>query len=211
MPQPSDLSSGDILLLLDTPDNTSTKHKGIKFGQMLTGIHRSRHNQGASDLVHAMMFVGYNCVAEASGAAGEVRATMLRSRSGTYMVYSCTDSALAQRAAGAAMSWSQRGQMGYAKRKAVMSIFHSDKFGTHGQTRAQSYANEIDSNTPTFGRGRLFCSEFVIACYQAAALDLQLGLNGSVLACDAKHCSVRALHDRLVKDALFTWMGTLHV
>ena len=217
MIQQTDMRPGDILLLLDTPDNTSIKHKGIKYGQKLTGINLARHNQGAADLVHAMIMVEYDCVAEASGGEGAVRAATLKFRQGTYVVFRCTDNALADRASTAAMTWSQHKDMGYAKRKAVMSVFHSDKLGTHGMARAQAYHDQINEMTPTFGRGRAFCSEFVLACYQAAAIELGGGvasahvLQGPVLGCDAKHCSVRALHDRLLSDNQFSLKGILEV
>ncbi len=214
---PSDVKPGDILFLLDTPDNTSVKHLGIKLGQKLTSLNVGRQNMGRADFVHALIFIGLGAVAEASGEAGEVRAIGLNQRHGIYRVYTCTNDALGKRASEAALNWSVLGGMGYAKRKAVMSIFHSDDLAKCGKSRALAYANQINAAKPNFGRGRAFCSEFVIACYQAAAIDLAPGgsgtsaLQGPVLECDAKHCSVRAFHDRLVRDSQFKWMGTLQL
>ena len=206
----NDLVRGDILLLQDTPDNTTSKHKAIKFGQRLTGINFSRHNQGQSNLVHALIYVGYGAAAEASGEAGATRARALPY--GTFLVYRCSNQQMGKLASDAALTWSLSGGVGYAKRKAIMSIFHSDDLGKHGANRALAYASAAGSSGGGFGHGKAFCSEFVIASYQAAAQELGLPLNGYVLATDAKHCSVRGLHDRLVRDTgNFTPAGVLRV
>ncbi len=201
----SDLELGDILLLKDTPTNTSMKHKGIKAGQALTSLNSKRDNQGLSELVHAQIYVGDGWIAEASGAAGEVIARPLRY--GKYKVYRCKRRRLAHRAIDAADNWASQMGVGYAKSKAILSVFHSDSFGKHGKARAKHYAAHIDGDSP-FGGSGAFCSEFVIACYQAAAWDMDGEVSGELLSCDAKHCSVRALHDRLVRDTtLFQFVG----
>lgn len=214
--QISDLKRGDLLLLKDTPDNTSTKHKGIRVGQWLTGMNRKRKNEGSSRLVHALIWTGNGLAAEASGKAGRLR--LVKLSEGFFKIFRCTDQQLANRAGEAASRWASGDQIDYAKRKAVTSILHSDDMGKHGAARARVYASHINSDQGVFGknvRGQelAFCSEFVIACYQAAALDLnpQTNLKRSyILGCDAKHCSVRALHDRLVRDsAMFNYEGDI--
>jgi hypothetical protein len=213
----SELKRGDILLLVDTPDHTTAKHKGIIFGQWLTSINPARKNRGLSKVVHALMWLangpegGYYNVAEASG-SGSVRTRRLPS--GTYRVYKCLNSELAQKAAEIAERWAVSGALGYAKGKAVGSIFHSDSLGKHGKARAIQYAAGAKSGAPNWAvNDGAFCSEFVIACYQAAAIKLNFGsptgLQGSVLECDAQHCSVRALHDRLVRDNNFGLAGEM--
>ena len=203
----SGLKLGDILLLNDTPDNTTFKHTLIEVGQAATSVKVTRENIGQAKMVHALIWIGDGSldgidVAEASGEAGQVRATFVRA--GTYSVFRCMNRDLASRAVDAASNWSRHGTMAYAKRKAITSIGHSDELGRHGRARAQAYAGQIDREGPAWGGGRSFCSEFVVACYQAAAIDLGLALEDSdVLCCDAKHCSVRALHDRLLHDWLF--------
>jgi hypothetical protein len=221
--QISDLQRGDILLLEDTPANHTIKHGFIKIGQRLTGLNRKRANQGRSDLVHALISIGYGAVAEASGEGGAVRAReLLRPTAGdiddtvnTYVVYRCKLSQLARGAANAALFWSTSGGMKYAKRKAITSIAHSDTLGEHGEARAEKYADQLyraihsHAVSGPFAKGGAFCSEFVIACYQAAALehDVNLNFGGDLLQCDAKHCSVRGLHDRLLRDGVFGMAG----
>jgi hypothetical protein len=207
----SELRPGDVLLLEDTPDNTTVKHKGIRFGQRLTSLKFWRRNKGQTSLVHALRWIGNGYsdrpdVAEASG-SGKVRTSRLPY--GTYKIYSCTNSDLAASAADAATNWAKGGMINYAKGKALSSVFRSDKGGTHGLNRAQTYGNEIANSAPAWGQGGAFCSEFVVACYQAAAVHLGVQLQGDLLQCDAKHCSVRALHDRLFRDSEFKLAGYL--
>jgi len=212
VPSRNDLRPGDILLLQDTRGNSSIKHKGIRVGQGLTSVKFWRKNKGQSRYVHALLWICDGSsrmpdVAEASGAGAVVRTHFLQR--GTYRVYHCTDPDLAEAAAGAATNWATHGMINYAKGKAVGSVARSDKMGAHGHQRAQAYGAQIASTTPAWGDDGAFCSEFVVACYQAAATHLGKGLNGDLLDCDAKHCSVRALHDRLFRDAQFSSLGDL--
>jgi hypothetical protein len=213
----TDLKSGDILLLENTRANYTSKHLGIIAGQWLTGANVFRSHHGRSSLVHAMIYLVDGIVAEASGESGTVRSRqLLRPKTNDiddsvneYLVYRCMEEELGQRAASAAFIWSKAG-MGYAKGKAVGSVFHSDNYGKHGKERAQQYADQLNAAAQLsnnfvgpFTQGGAFCTEFVIACYQAAAIDMNRAFTGSVLKCDAKHCSVRALHNRLLSDSLF--------
>src|SRR5690349_21509771 len=96
--QKSDLRPGAILLLEDTPDHSTLKHKAIKLGQALHGESRK--------YVHALVWVqdpkhaGEPETAEASG-TGTVRCTGLRP--GTYAVYVPGDANLGDWAAQVAM------------------------------------------------------------------------------------------------------------
>ena len=204
----TDLLPGDILLLVDEPTNTTTTHKLIKTGQkMVPGL------QGASELVHAVIWVRDPTnaepweIAEASG-SGRVRVTSLRQ--GLYRIYRPADTNLSDWAAQVAMMWAAQGEMvgpdtvggnviGYSKPTSVFSIVHSKKLGSSGSGRAVLYAKDAFSNSPEWGPGGAFCSQFVIACYQAAAGNLGVNLTG-FLATDAKHCSVRALEHQMLTD-----------
>ena len=221
----TELQLGDILLLEDTEEwkkghkMSKTKHLGIRAGQKYTGLNVSRSNKGRAKLIHAVICVreesaGGVKVGEASG-QGHVQISDLRD--GTYEVYTCTSRLLADRASQAARTWAGTGTLGYAKGKAVGSVFHSDTLGEKGEQRALMYAYQIDQERPSWGGSGAFCSEFVVACYQAAAIELDRvknsgaatwdplqALKGDVLQCDAKHCSVRALHDRLFRDPGFS-------
>lgn len=209
----SDLRPGDILLLEDTPDNTTGTHKGIRFGQRLTSVKIWRKNKGNTKCVHALIWTRKQSsdtpdVAEASG-SGWVRTIALPR--GTYKVYQCKNQDLGELAASTALLWAMGGTIEYSRPKAISSVFHSDKLGARGLNRAQGYAADAQSSSPAWGGSGAFCSQFIVACYQAAALhnSLNLGLTGELLRCDAKHCSVRALHDRLFRDPGFSLFGEL--
>jgi hypothetical protein len=227
--QLSDLQRGDILLLKDSSANHTWTHGWIKKGQKLTGLNFNRSNQGESGLVHALIYIGKEMVAEASGEAGAVRARVLLRPTfapevddtvNHYLVFRCKDRELARLAAKAGNLWAKSAVgIGYAKTKAISSILHSDSYGEHGKIRAQGYADQLDEamqsgvvSVGPFAEGGAFCSEFVVACYQAAALHLERYMTGTLLQCDAKHCSVRALHDRLLGDrVLFQIQDSLNL
>src|SRR5258706_11054328 len=209
IPDKTLLRPGDILLLMDEPTNTTWKHKMIKLGQAVTSLNVSRGNQGSSSLVHAVIWtrtIGNKEpeIAEASG-TGSVRTFDLRP--GYYVVCRPLNPELGDWAAQVALMWAAGGGIAYAKGASVQSIAHSDSFGKNGQARAALYARDAFSNTPAWGDGGGFCSQFVLACYQGAAGQMNLPLTGA-LAADAQHTSVRALHDRLIRDTVnFSWEG----
>ena len=204
----NELLPGDVLLLVDEPTNTTATHKLIKLGQkMVPGL------EGSSELVHAVIWVRDPTnaepweIAEASG-TGRVRVTSLRT--GLYRVYRAADANLGDWAAQVAMMWAAQGEqvgtetvggnvISYSKPTSVFSIVHSKKFGPSASERAGLYARDAFSNSPEWGTGGSFCSQFVIACYQAAAGNLGVNLTG-FLATDAKHCSVRALEHQMLTD-----------
>lgn len=196
------LLPGDILLLKDEPTNTTWKHKLIKAGQAMTSLNVARGNVGSSSFVHAVIWTktisnGEPDIAEASG-TGSVRTFSLRP--GFYVVYRPLDANEGDWAAQSALMWAVGGTIAYAKGASIQSVAHSDSFGEKGKARAAVYAKDAFSNAPEWGAGGAFCSQFVLACYQAAAGQLGKPLTGALEA-DALHCSVRALHDRLIRDA----------
>ncbi len=84
--------------------------------------------------------------------------------------------------------------MPYATSKAILSAFSSSSFGSGAKQRAAFYraardkaGGPQDLKNMTEGRSKaMFCSMFVIACYQAVMSDMYLG---QMLALDAKHTS----------------------
>ena len=218
----AELKCGDILLMENTRRNWTIKHLGIIAGQLATSVNPFRSHPGRSSLVHALIFLSYGEVAEASGESGTVRIRKLLRKKckeyddslNEYAVYRCKDHMLGVEAASAAISFAGGG-IGYAKGKAFGSILHSDTYGKHGKSRGQEYADQLSEAkkgpnfTGPFAEGGAFCTEFVIACYQAAAIHLKRDETGEVLECDAKHCSVRALDTRLLRDNLFGTGGYL--
>lgn len=204
-----DVRAGDILLLWDELfKDLNPKHQGIRIGQALTSFNLSRVNKGYSRLVHAIIWVGNQRgeIAEASGSCGRVQVRALQP--GYYIVYRCRNEDLADGAAQLATAWAGAGNISYGKSAAVQSVFHKAKFGEKGRERARMYAR-VDFQPRVEWASGAFCSEFVVACYQGAAGRCQPPLTG-VFEVDAKHCSVRALHDRLVRaQSLFKWKGHL--
>ena len=82
--------------------------------------------------------------------------------------------------------------MPYATGKAFLSAFSSSSYGSGGKQRAAFYRADKDKaggpqDLKNMGEGRskaVFCSMFVIACYQAVMSDMYVE---QMLAMDAKH------------------------
>jgi len=101
------------------------------------------------------------------------------------------------RAAQVARTWgpSEQGtsQMTYSAGNAGLSVFRSSSFGDGARQRAAWYRRYKDEvgGPPEFhkleaGTAAMFCSMFVIACYQAVMRDAEIG---KVLALDARNTS----------------------
>ena len=204
----NDLRPGDILLLRDEPSKElNLKHIGIRIGQAMTGMYRE--NVGHSSMVHAVIWIaeaGGPEIAEASGSCGQVQVRALQP--GLYIVYRSKNSALGESAATLAVYFATEGHTNYSKGGAIQSGFHSASFGSKGKALAAQFGR--DDFDPAQGfNGGAFCSEFVAACYQGAAGHMGISLAGA-LAVDAKHCSVRALQDKLMRDTTaFSWKGSV--
>jgi hypothetical protein len=206
----SDLLPGDILLLKDEPKKDfNIKHLGIRLGQAFTGLYRE--NLGGSSLVHAVIWIADGAdldaeIAEASGSCKRVQVRLLQP--GLYVLFRPRNQDLGRDSANLAVELATDGQIDYGKNAAVQSVFHASRFGKKGRARAALYARDDFKDTVGFNGGA-FCSEFVIACYQGAAGKRGEALTG-MLAADAKHCSVRALNDLLIRDTKgFKWAGNV--
>jgi hypothetical protein len=101
------------------------------------------------------------------------------------------------RAAEVARTWGptedQASQMTYSAGNAGLSVFRSSSFGDGAKQRAVWYRRYKDTvgGPPEFqkleaGTAAMFCSMFVIACYQAVMQDADIG---QVLALDAQNTS----------------------
>jgi hypothetical protein len=205
----ADLLPGDILLLKDEPSKDfNIKHIGIRIGQAFTSLYRA--NYGGSCLVHAVLWVKSDHadpeIAEASGSCAKVQVRDLQP--GLYVLFRPRDEGLGAEAAEMAKDVAVNGFIGYSKSGAVQSVFHDSRLGRKGKKRACQYARK-DFDPKQGFNGGAFCSEFVLACYQGAAGHLGLRLTGALRA-DAKHCSVRALNDLLIRDEVtFVWKGNV--
>jgi len=216
----SELLPGDILMLYDNEWSLGT-HAFIKMGQGLFG-----RGDSTRKLVHAALWMkpgegAYNReqheISEASGAAGKIRSQYLRK--GLYVAFQWQRASplmveLSRTASAFAAMWvnaSNHIPIEYGRWSAVQSVAHYANYGERAAFRAKHYheATMNPRNGPVFPSGA-FCSEFVIAAYQAASIELGIPISG-VAATDAKHSSVTELYGLLTHDGRFMHRGNVAV
>jgi hypothetical protein len=168
------LKPGDIMLkrLNDQSPATSI---GISISQemvqnlnSIVGTDETR--AGDPQVVHAAIYVGNNQTAEAHGETpGEKAGVSLRQVSHhvgyLFAVYRPADAALGAEAAAIARTWAT-GRMGYLLPVAVEA--HSSSFGPDARAEAFEYGSQWNVPGGPRGRSKMFCSQFVLAAYQAA-------------------------------------------
>lgn len=162
---------------------------------------------------------GYD-LAHATNANGVHRKNlrfMCTGSSGTLQVYrSMIGDAIAREAAQVASTWAKRieGDMKFASDKAVSSAFQSSAYGPGAKQRAQFYRSARTheggpADWKDFVKKKhksMFCSMFVLACYQAVMTD---ELIETVLALDAKHTSPTYLDGYLRNSKCWRTVGAL--
>ncbi|WP_235668501.1 hypothetical protein [Pseudomonas coronafaciens] len=218
----ADLSPGDILILLDQPDNTGLTHKIIKTGQLLPSMSLLRNNKGDPALVHAVMWSKTQKnpdKLEANG-TGEPEVVQMRGgkqqsslsgpvQQGLYKVYSPKNKNLGDWAAQIGQMWSADKKIPYSKLKCVLSVVRDSGFKSGGKAASEKYGTQAFENLPRI-KGA-FCSHFVLAAYQAAAKQIGAPFNGA-LKVDAEATSVRTLEHYLKKDSEgFDFKGYLKI
>ncbi len=98
------------------------------------------------------------------------------------------------------MVWTdQRVGFPYDKPGVVQSLFRRATFGQAAATDATKYAQQAFDHPPAWGSEGTFCSQFVLASYQAAAQSTGKALTGA-LHVDARAASVRTLEHFLKTD-----------
>ncbi|MBL9196699.1 hypothetical protein VB151_14820 [Xanthomonas fragariae] len=218
----SDLAAGDILILIDQPDNTTCTHQLIKIGQSLPSLSFLRNNAGDPALVHAVMWskrrnnVGRMTVnGPGESEIVEMRGgTQLSSssgpiRQGMYKVYSPKDKNLGDWAAQIGQIWSAEEKIRYSKPKSVLSILRNSNFNGGAKRASEKYAGQAFENKPRI-RGS-FCSHFILAAYQAAAANIRIPFSGA-LRVDAEATSVRTMEHFLKEDKqAFEFKGYLKI
>ncbi|WP_229610999.1 hypothetical protein [Pseudomonas syringae] len=206
----SDLSPGDILILIDQPDNTCLTHKIIKTGQLIPSMSPLRNNKGDPALVHTVMWSKTQKnpdKLEASG-TGEPEVVQMRGgkqqsslsgpvQQGLYKVYSPKDKNLGDWAAQIGQMWSADKKIPYSKLKCVLSVVRNSGFKSGGKASSEKYGAQAFENSPRISGA--FCSHFVLAAYQAAAKQIGTPFKGA-LKVDAEATSVRTLEHSLKKD-----------
>jgi len=206
-----DMKLGDVLFFVDEAATRTVTHLAITAGQAAVRP-TNRDADGFNNVVHVVIWTkGVDDqggqIAEASGGASVVRSTELRK--GTYFHYSCINEELGERAAGIATTWALPERIRYNRIMCMQSVFHSASFGPNAQKRAEEYAKGANTNAPTWGQDGSFCSQFVVAAYQAAAgmLGIPMASWTGLLATDAIHCSVKTLQQKIRNDDRFEYKG----
>ncbi|RMQ45693.1 HopBD2 [Pseudomonas cichorii] len=218
----TDLSAGDILILIDQPDNTALTHKIIKIGQRLPSLSLLRDNKGDPALVHAVMWSktqknpgkveakgqGESEIVEMRGGA-QLSSSSGPVQKGLYKVYSPKDKNLGDWAAQIGQVWSEDKTIPYSKLKCVLSVVRNSNFKSGAKDASDKYGAQAFENTPRIQGA--FCSHFVLAAYQAAAKRTGTPLTGA-LKTDAEATSVRTLEHFLKKDEQgFDFKGYLKI
>ncbi len=136
--------------------------------------------------------------------------------SGTLQVFRSMIGTIAKEAADVARTWASRheGTMKFASDKATSSAFQSSAYGPAAKQRAQFYRSARTheggpSDWKDFveqKRKSMFCSMFVIACYQAVMPDDLIEL---VLSLDAKHTSPTYLDGYLRNSKCWRTVGAI--
>ena len=168
------LKPGDIMMkrLSDaSPATTIGISISESFIQNLHGtLGSSDASAGDPQVVHAAIYVGKGETAEAHGSTtGESAGVGLRrlSKHAGYIwyVYRPQDAALGAEAAAIARTWAT-GRMGYALPFSVP--FSDSSFGPRARSEALEYARAANVAGGPPGMDKMFCSQFVLAAYQAA-------------------------------------------
>ncbi len=177
------LKPGDIMLkrLSDQSPNTSV---GISVSETMiqnlnSVIGTDETRAGDPQVVHAAIYLGNNQTAEAHGETpGESAGVSPREISHhvgyLFAVYRPADAALGAEAAAIARTWAT-GRMGYALPFAVP--FHSSDFGPNARAEAFEYGSQAKVPGGPRGRDKMFCSQFVLAAYQAAYVQRLMKAN----------------------------------
>lgn len=216
------LLPGDILLLLDEPENTTWKHKVIGGAQSVANIFSP--NSGDPKLVHAVLWTknqknqgitdnqpdsrpGEPEIAEASGGFKRVQNTALRK--GTYKVYRPKDQNLGDWAAQVAMGWGEKRDIPYGAALSNKSLFRKAFYGEKAQKLAANYRENAFDSKPT--SGGMFCSQLIVASYQAASGHTDAPVQGG-FRLDAKAATPRMLEHALKMDTdRFEYAGHISI
>ncbi|RMR37506.1 HopBD2 [Pseudomonas syringae pv. coriandricola] len=157
----TDLSPGDILILLDQPDNTCFTHKIIKTGQLLPSLSALRTNKGDPALVHSVIWSKTQKNPDKLEANGKGEPEIVQMRGGNqqsslsgpvqkglYKVYSPKDKNLGDWAAQIGQMWSADKKVPYSKIKCVLSVVRNSGFKSGGKAASEKYGAQAFENSP---------------------------------------------------------------
>lgn len=182
------LRPGDTLLNFVRTTNPAFWAKAIvgaqKGIQKLAGFFNKSLRLADPSIVHSAIYLGDGMIAEAYGTnpddAGVAVVSLDQHPSETYLISRPVDSALAKRAATIAKLWAQTKRLGY------FPPFHaplrSSSFGSNARAAALSFGKAAAVSGGPASVTSMFCSQFVIAVYQAAIVAPQLAKNPKLSA-----------------------------
>jgi hypothetical protein len=215
------LQPGDVVLKL-AAEHTKITQKAIRGAQTATrevsGLFHKEIRKGDPRAFHAALYLGGGRFAEASGAAKAVTVRGVDAHAGyLFRIYRPKDAALKKGAVDVGRRWAN-GRMKY-QLPALVPV-QNVSFGPFAKREALALGKDAARAGGPKGTEAMFCSQFVIAAYQAAAVSSQLakkpGLSASdvslptALQLHASHASPLAFHaaiERAIAKGEWTYAG----
>jgi hypothetical protein len=203
--------AGDVLIVKQWSNSDRAGDKDedavhIRYGQALG----SRVPGGSMNSEHVCIYVGNGKICEANGMG--VRQSQMDAR--PKLLYRCRNTQLAQEAADVAsilagvtatrMAKTLK-KAGYDWNGAKASVFRMKFYGAKTeQFLSELYYTVYPTDATNFpDPPKMFCSEFVTACYEVAAMKLKT----TALHVDPKAMSPKALEGALSRSPLFENTG----
>ncbi|MBS2021260.1 MAG: hypothetical protein JST92_02545 [Deltaproteobacteria bacterium] len=207
------LKRGDVLIKFAGTEASTTEKVimgGEKAVRFLSGLFHKEIRKGDAKSFHVALYLGNGRTAEAHGGNLKTAHVGLRSiddHAGfLFRVYRCTDVKLAEEAALVGERWATTDRMKYAVPVAVP--FERANFGPHAREEALVFGKAADTQGGPPSFSKMFCSQFVIAAYQAAVVARQLKKSPKLAAKEvqmtagldlhATNASPLAFHSKLV-------------
>jgi hypothetical protein len=212
------LQRGDVLIKFAGGHTTFTEkliEKGEEAVKKLSGLFHQGIKKGDPTCFHVAVYLGGGETAEAHGGSysnARVSKRGIDEHEGfLFRVYRCQDRALAEAAAKVAETWAT-GRMRYLIPALVPFKLSSFGPAAHGEALIFGQQSGQSGGPPSFKK--MFCSQFAIAVYQAAAVARQLRERPTMASSEvevppgldlhASNSSPLALHARL-EGAQATW------
>ena len=220
------LRPGDVLIkMLNTKSEATTWGTAVTQGaiQQFLGAFSSAARSGNPADVHAAIYLGNHQTAEAHRSSDEDKeGTSLRDiehHAGyLFYVFRPKNAALGAEAAAVAKRWANW-RMGY--RVPWETPFHNSDFGPKAQGEALAYGQASNTAGGPPGEKDMFCSQFVLAVYQAAVVRSELTRNPNLKATQvgmypgvdrqASYTSPLVMHGHLQSSAGFTQLPMIVV
>ena len=172
------LQRGDVLIKFAAQTSTFSEKviiAGEKAVKTLSGLFHAGIKKGDPTCFHVAIYLGEGRTAEAHGgdlSTARVGARGIDAHAGfLFRIYRCQDRALAESAAKVAETWAT-GRMKYLVPALVP--FQLASFGPRAHGEALVFGQESGRPGGPLRFNAMFCSQFAIAVYQAAAVAKQL-------------------------------------